>query len=608
MSLIKPAKLLPIRFTLGSILPQDAANRYYRYSATLKLINPQAHSGVFTDGFYNLTHVNVGDYVATNGAGRIMKIVEVLTQSYETAQIYVEDELRLNQQQDSTGNSTPYTANGEGIVFEVKEGRPILFPYSNYSESIIGFVKTSAMEIMSRFDYLRADKLLDIEQAGSSLLNLQPGDIVTWDENTEQYRLFDADDKLIGVVVETGNPVPDAFRINPAGNFIDIELPDFGDGKRYYYWDVTTPGKLTTTEPSSGQRKIPVFFKINNNRAIHFEGANVTDSTGAYVTIDTTQTITGEKTFDADQTFAQSVRVEGDLVVETDVTVQGNFTVSGLTTILETTNTAITDQLIELNQGYSGPPLSADSGIVINRGPEDNLFFGWDESSNQFTVGTGSFDGSNTGELVLTDAGVRFGATEVSDTLNVAGLATLSTAVVQNLVDNQIVVTGAAGILESDPNLSWDGSTLGVVGTGVAFTTGKFELANEDNNSIDHTLYVMYGTTNTDTQTELFLDNTNTRIELAENTTMMFEADIIGRDSTGVNHCAFRLQGLIDRTNSNTILVNNISETVVADTNSTWSVIAEADNTNNTVSIKVTGDNGTTIRWTAFVKTTSIQH
>ncbi len=608
MSLIKPAKLLPIRFSLGAIQPKDANGRDYRYSASINLINPQTHSDSTTDGYFNLTHVNAGDYVSTNGAGRIMKIISISSVTNETAQLIVEDELRLNQQQDPSGNSEPYISTGEGIIFEVREGNPILFPYTNYSESIIGFVKSTAVEIMGRFNYLRQDKLLDIEQAGSSALGFEIGDIITWDEVTEQYRHFDNEDKLLGIIVEKETPVPDAFRINPAGNFVDIRLPDFGDGKRYYYWDPTTPGKLTTTEPSANQRKVPVFFKLSDTRAIHFEGANVTDALGNYVTLDTVQTITAEKTFDADQTFTQDVEVQGDLTIQTDLRVSGNFVVSGSTTILDTTNTSITDQLIELNQGYTGPPLSSDSGIVVNRGPsEDNLFFGWDESSNQFTVGTGTFDGSTTGELSLTDADVRFGNTELSGTLNVAGHSTLTTANVQNLVDNQIVVAGAAGILESDSNFTWDGSELNVTGIGVAFTTGRFTLGNQDNAAVEHTMYVLYGETTNNNQTEVFLDSSGTRIELNDNTTMMFEATVIGRNSTGTQHCAFKLEGLVDKTTGSAVIVNNINEVIIAETDDTWVVVAEADAISNTLVIKVTGSTDT-IRWTAFVKTVSINH
>ena len=196
----------------------------------------------------------------------------------------------------------------------------------------------------------------------------------------------------------------------------------------------------------------------------------------------------------------------------------------------------------------------------------------------------------------------------MSGTLDVAGQTILASATIQDLVDNRIVVTGVAGLLETDPNLTWNGNTLTVSGTGVAFTTGKVSIGNTNNSSIDHTMYILYGTTTDSTLTELFLDAVSSRITLDNNTTMMFEADIVGRDSTGAKHCAFKLSGVIDNTNGSTILINNVSETIVAETVEAWSAVAQADDTNDTLVIKVTGEGATTIKWTAFVKTISITH
>ena len=258
MSLIKPAKLLPIRFNLISIAGPDASGRQYRYNASLSLINPQTHSDSTQGSFYNLTDLNVGDYVSTNGGGKILKVITITAQTSQNATIIAEDELRLNQQQDTSGNSQGYIPSSEGIVFEVSEGRPILFPYTQYSESIVGFIKTTAAEIISKFSYLRQDKLISIEQAGSAALGLAVGDIVTWDDTTNLWKLLTATDTACGVVVETANPVPNAFRINPFGDTIDIDLPDDGSGNLYYYWDITNPGKLTQTIPV-GQKPSPIF-------------------------------------------------------------------------------------------------------------------------------------------------------------------------------------------------------------------------------------------------------------------------------------------------------------------------------------------------------------
>ena len=63
---------------------------------------------------------------------------------------------------------------------------------------------------------------------------------------------------------------------------------------------------------------------------------------------------------EANLTFSGSV-----LAVTGDLTVSGNATISGTTTQISTTNTQITDRLIELANGAS---TGADSGIIIERG------------------------------------------------------------------------------------------------------------------------------------------------------------------------------------------------------------------------------------------------
>ena len=384
MSSRRPAKLLPVKFNLRSALAPDPAGRVYRYNAQLTMANSQRQSSsVHGNKQYTLENLLVGDYVSTTGNGRIMKIVSITAVSPFNATVVVEDEYRLNQIQDSTGDNTPWIESQNGIVFEVREGKPVLFPYTEYSTSVIGFVKDYAAELFSRFNYLRQHTLVDQYQAGHTFI---------------------------------------------------------------------------------------------------------------------------------------------------------------------------------------------------------------------------------TGELTLADAAVRFGDTEVSGTLDVAGQTILASATIQDLVDNRIVVTGVAGLLETDPNLTWNGNTLTVSGTGVAFTTGKVSIGNTTNSSINHTMYILYGTTTDSTLTELFLDDVNSRITLDNNTTMMFEADIVGRDSTGAKHCAFKLSGVIDNTNGSTILINNVSETIVAETVEAWSAVAQADDTNDALVIKVTGEGATTIKWTAFVKTISITH
>ena len=418
---MKPAKLLPVHFQLGAPEPVDSNGRQYRFTATLTSDNPQIHSDFNEGGSYDLTDVAVGDYVSTSVAGRIMKIVTVSSQSLAAATIIVEDEFRLNQQQDSSQNSSAFIESGVGVVFEVREGKPILYPYGDKSTIVVGFIENYSAEIMARFDYQRSSTLYTITQSAPDLLSLQIGDLITYDSIAGKYKLFEATDEvLLGTVIEIENPTADTFRINPTGEVIDIALTGTGP---YYYFDNNNPGKLTETLPILSERKIPVFFKLSSTQAIYFDG-------------------------------------------------------------------------------------------------------------------------------------------------------------------------GAAGAGSSEDSV---------------FSSGTLTVENGESTFASYKLYVLYNTTTDNTPTELFLDGTSTRITLTDDTTMMFEADIVGRESTGADHCAFRLQGVIDKTNATTVIINTVNETVVAQTDDVWEVSVTADDINDAIAVTVTGNNDT-IRWTGFVKTVVITH
>lgn len=92
----------------------------------------------------------------------------------------------------------------------------------------------------------------------------------------------------------------------------------------------------------------------------------------------------------------------------TNLTLSGDLTVNGTTTTVSSTNTTISDKLLELGTGSTGSA-SGDAGIVIERGNDDNAFFGWDESADQFQFATTSATGSSTGDLTLADANLKAG-------------------------------------------------------------------------------------------------------------------------------------------------------------------------------------------------------
>jgi len=110
---------------------------------------------------------------------------------------------------------------------------------------------------------------------------------------------------------------------------------------------------------------------------------------------------TANETTVAESSGTVTIGIVDNPTIGGNLTVTGNLTVNGSTTTLSTTNSVIEDKLIELSTGTTGTP-SGDIGIVGERGSSANVFIGFDESADEFVVGTGSFTGASTGDLTIT--------------------------------------------------------------------------------------------------------------------------------------------------------------------------------------------------------------
>ena len=100
--------------------------------------------------------------------------------------------------------------------------------------------------------------------------------------------------------------------------------------------------------------------------------------------------VTTAKIADANVTAA---KLANNITYGSNFTVSGNLTVSGTTTSVSTTNTRIEDAIIALSAEASGSG-SVDSGLLINRGSDDNYAFLWDETADEFVIANvGSEDG-----------------------------------------------------------------------------------------------------------------------------------------------------------------------------------------------------------------------
>jgi hypothetical protein len=220
-----------------------------------------------------------------------------------------------------------------------------------------------------------------------------------------------------------------------------------------------------------------------------------TDTTGNYVqTITGTAnkiTVTGSGSESADVTLT----LPDDVQIADSLTVAGNLTVNGTLTSLDTTNLDIEDNLFQLNAGLTGSPVN-DSGMLINRGDQDNGIFMWDESVDKFTLGLTTADGTSTGNITLASLGTLVANIEGNVTGDLTG--TIQTAAQPNITsvgtltgltttgdinfgDNDKAVFGA----DSDLQIYHDGSSsiitesgtgnLKIQGTNIEFLSATGE-------------------------------------------------------------------------------------------------------------------------------------
>jgi len=100
-------------------------------------------------------------------------------------------------------------------------------------------------------------------------------------------------------------------------------------------------------------------------------------------------------------TDAITISSGGDVTFSQDITVTGDFTVNGTTTTVSTTNVKVSDTLIELNTGATSN--ANDMGIIMERGSTgNNAIFMFDESADEFTVGTTTATNDATGNISIT--------------------------------------------------------------------------------------------------------------------------------------------------------------------------------------------------------------
>ena len=273
---------------------------------------------------------------------------------------------------------------------------------------------------------------------------------------------------------------------------------------------------LTTTEDSSSAAPVLTFKRNSSSPAnadyigqLKFKGENDADQEVVYAKItgkisDVTDTTedgliefalrkAGSNNIGARLTSTDLQLLNGTgLTVAGDAIITGDLTVNGTTTTIDTTNTVVSDSLIELGNGTSGSPAN-DAGLVIERGSSDNAFIGWDESSDKFIVGTGSFTGADTGNLTIT-TGTLLANLEGNVTGTVSDISNHSTSdlsegtnlyftnaradariALTNLEDLADVGFSSPGATEDQKVVTWDNSSSSFALSSVSGLSGSGE-------------------------------------------------------------------------------------------------------------------------------------
>ncbi len=121
--------------------------------------------------------------------------------------------------------------------------------------------------------------------------------------------------------------------------------------------------------------------------------------------------------------------------------------------------------------------------------------------------------------------------------------------------------------------------------------------------------FIVANTTSNNTQTELFLDGSTAtqRMTINSGETWVFVITLVARD--GTDSCLFEIEGGIHRNGTTTALIQSTHENFHKRTAgaTSWDFVVEADDTNDALVAKVTGETSKTIKWVATVDVTCVK-
>ena len=260
----------------------------------------------------------------------------------------------------------------------------------------------------------------------------------------------------------------------------------FGDNVSFGDFNITNVGDIAVDSISADGTDINV--AVSDNSATAFTIKQGSDN---YFVVDTAN---------SSESVAIGTGISGtaitlghstsEVTVSDNLTVTGDLTVNGATTTVDTTNLAVKDTLLGLNQGASSN--SNDVGIIIERGSTGNdALFMWDESADKFALGTTTDNASSTGNLNMTTGTLvaNIEGNVTGDLTGTASTATVATTVTitdneSTNEDNAIIFTAGGDVdggnigLESDGDLTYNPSTGRLTATQLSGTLQTAAQAN----------------------------------------------------------------------------------------------------------------------------------
>lgn len=148
-----PAKLLVVNVTRGSTT-KSVGSYPVAWNYTLT-VTPQPHSDVVTDPdrFYDGRDVKVGDYFTTTNGGRALQITSISSSNSNSVTCVAEDINQINGKLDPNQGYESEIPNGVGILFEVVNGLPVIYPLPDALPGT--FDKTFSVQLLNRFESLK---------------------------------------------------------------------------------------------------------------------------------------------------------------------------------------------------------------------------------------------------------------------------------------------------------------------------------------------------------------------------------------------------------------------------------------------------------------------